>query len=303
MLRRTFLLLSRQQRLQKFLLRSSSAKRVAARFVAGDTLPQALEVVRDLNGRSMLATLDHLGENVVTAAQAENSRDAYLGVLHAIVRENLKSTISVKLTQLGMDLSEKVCRANLSALVAYAEKIGDFVEVDMEGSQYTDQTIRIVTDLREKYTAIGAVIQAYLYRSEQDIRLLVEHGVSVRLCKGAYKEPADKAFQVKATVNANYIKLMKLLLASRLYHRIATHDTKMIEETRRVARQRNLSPDRFEFQMLYGVRTDLQKRVVAEGNRLRIYVPFGQEWFPYFMRRMAERPANAWFALRGILGR
>jgi len=303
MLRRVFLLLSRQQGLQRLLLKSSAAKRIAARFVAGETLAQALHSVKELNRRGILATVDHLGENVLTREQAENSRDAYLDVLQAIVRENLKSTISVKLTQLGIDISQEVCRANLRDLVASAENIGDFVEVDMESSQYTERTIRMVADLRKQHSAVGAVIQAYLYRSEEDVARLLEAKVSIRLCKGAYKEPEEKAFPMKSAVDANYLKLMKILLHSGIYHRIATHDPRMIHEARRVAQQAGIASGKFEFQMLYGVRTDLQQQVVAEGNRLRVYVPFGKQWFPYFMRRMAERPANTWFAIRSIFGR
>ncbi len=301
MLRQFFLYLSRSKRAQRLLLSLPGAQKAAAQFVAGETLPQALAVVRELQRQGMLATLDHLGENVTTLDAARAARDDYLAILKEIVRQKLPSTISVKLTQLGLDLSEPDCRENLRTLAEYAAEIGDFVEVDMEDSGHTDRTLRIILELRQNYPTVGAVIQAYLYRSEQDVRELIRHGVSIRLCKGAYKEPSSLAFPHKTDVDSNYLRLMRLLLESRLYHRIATHDPRMIEETRRVASELGLGKDQFEFQMLYGVNREWQQRLVQEGYRLRVYIPFGREWFPYFMRRLAERPANAWFALRALL--
>ncbi|HWP86079.1 MAG TPA: proline dehydrogenase family protein [Terriglobia bacterium] len=277
------------------------AGRAARQFIAGETLQKAVEAVRALQARGMVATLDHLGENVATLEQARAAREEYLEVLDAIRHQQLRSTISVKLTQLGMDISEEACRENLRVLVERAQQIGDFVEVDMEGSAYTDRTLAIITQLHREYPAVGAVIQAYLYRSESDVRELLRHGVSVRLCKGAYREPSTLAFPRKADVDANYLRLMRLLLASRLYHRIATHDPRMIAETRRAAEELGLMKNQFEFQMLYGVNRPLQEQLVRDGYRLRIYVPFGRAWFPYFMRRLAERPANVWFALRSII--
>ena len=201
------------------------------------------------------------------------------------------------------DLSEELCRESLRALAARAEEIGDFVEVDMESTAYTDRTLEAVISVHREHKAVGAVIQAYLFRSEADIRRLIQEGVSVRLCKGAYKEPEDRAFPNKADVDANYRKLMRLLLESDLYHRIATHDPLLLESARLTVRELGLAANRFEFQMLYGVRSDLQRQLVQEGWRMRVYVPFGTEWFAYFMRRLAERPANAWFALRSMIGR
>jgi len=308
MLRQFFLYLSRSKKTQRWLLKAPGAQRVARQFVAGETLAQALGVVRKLQQQGMLATLDHLGENVRTVEEARRARDAYLEILKAILSERLPSTISLKLTQLGMDISESDCRENLRVLVEFAEQMGDFVEVDMEGSAYTDRTLEIIADLRKRYRAVGAVIQAYLYRSEEDVKELMRRKVSVRLCKGAYNEPSTLAFPNKADVDENFLRLMRLLLhstpgqvESRLYHRIATHDPRMIEETRRAATQLGLLKNQFEFQMLYGVNREWQKRLVEQGHRVRIYVPFGKEWFPYFMRRLAERPANAWFALKSML--
>jgi proline dehydrogenase len=301
MLRTTFLYLSRSKKLQRWLLKMPGAQRLARQFVAGETLAQALGVVRKLQQQGMLTTLDHLGENVRTAEEARRARDAYLDILKAILSERLPSTISVKLTQVGMDISESDCRENLRALVEFAEQMGDFVEVDMEGSVYTDRTLEIITELRQSYSAVGAVIQAYLYRSEGDVKELIRRKVSVRLCKGAYNEPSTLAFPNKTDVDENFLRLMRLLLESRLYHRIATHDPRMIEETRRAATELGLLKNQFEFQMLYGVNRAWQKRLVERGYRLRIYIPFGKEWFPYFMRRLAERPANAWFALKSLV--
>ena len=301
MLRQFFLYLSRSKKTQRLLLKAPGAQRVARQFVAGETLAQALDAVRKLQQQGMLATLDHLGENVRTAEEARRARDAYLEILKAILSQRLPSTISVKLTQLGMDISESDCRENLRVLVEFAEQMGDFVEVDMEGSAYTDRTLEIITDLRANYRAVGAVIQAYLYRSEEDVKELMRRKVSVRLCKGAYNEPSTLAFPNKADVDANFLRLMRLLLESRLYHRIATHDPRMIEETRRAATELGLLKNQLEFQMLYGVNREWQNRLVEQGYRLRIYIPFGKEWFPYFMRRLAERPANAWFALKSML--
>jgi proline dehydrogenase len=239
---------------------------------------------------------------VSSPAAARDACQSGLQALDAIHREKLQSTLSVKPTQLGLDISEDLCRENLRTLAARAGEIADFVEVDMESSAYTDRTVDAIIDVHREHPAVGAVIQAYLYRSEADIRRLLQNGVSVRLCKGAYKEPEDRAFPRKADVDANYRKLMRLLLESGIYHRIATHDPLMLAATKEAAGELGLTADKFEFQMLYGVRSELQKQLVQEGWRMRVYVPFGTEWFAYFMRRLAERPANAWFALRSMLG-
>ncbi|MBI4481194.1 MAG: proline dehydrogenase family protein [Acidobacteria bacterium] len=309
MLRRFFLYLSRSKRAQRLLLSLPGAQRAARQFIAGETLAEAVEAVRTLQAQGTLATLDHLGENVTTLEQATAARNEYLEILREIVRQKLPATISVKLSQLGLALSDDLspeksdddCRRNLRALVECAQQIGDFVEVDMEGSTYTDRTLQLIIHLHQSYSAVGAVIQAYLYRSESDVRELLGEGVSVRLCKGAYNEPSSLAFPRKADVDANFLRLMRMLLESKLYHRIATHDPRVIEETKRAASELGIERNGFEFQMLYGVNRTLQERLVKDGYRLRVYVPFGRAWFPYFMRRLAERPANAWFALRSII--
>lgn len=301
MLRQTFLYLSRQKTLHQFLLRSAAARRLADRFVAGETLAQAVAVARELNAKGMLATLDHLGENVSTSADAAAARDAYIETLTEIHGAKLRSGISIKLTHLGLDISQTECAAHLEAVVRCAEETGRFVRVDMEGSAYTDRTLSLVRQVGQKHPAVGAVIQAYLYRSENDVRDLVERGITIRLCKGAYNEPASVAFPSKADVDRNYLQLMRILLSSGVYHAIATHDPKMIAETCRFAAERDLSKSAFEFQMLYGIRSDLQERLARGGYRMRVYVPFGREWLAYFMRRLAERPANVLFLLKNLL--
>lgn len=301
MLRGAFLYLSRQKKLQQRLLRFPGALQLASQFVAGETVAQAMEVARSLNQHGRLVTLDHLGENVRTAAEARAARDAYLEILAEIARQQLQSTISVKLTQLGLDLSEVECRSHLCALAEYAMRVSSFVEVDMEGSAYTDRTLAIIRDLRRQSTSLGAVIQAYLYRSEEDVRQLLQEAIHLRLCKGAYHEPRARAFPHKSDVDQNFVRLMRMLLSSGVYHSIATHDARIIAETCRYAAELGLRKDSFEFQMLYGIQQEQQSRLVQEGYRLRVYIPFGKEWFPYFMRRLAERPANVWFVLRNLL--
>jgi proline dehydrogenase len=280
---------------------SRVAQRLSRRFVAGDTLADALAVGRRIHSEGISLTLDHLGENVTSTAEAEASRDAYLRALGELHAAGLEANVSLKLTQFGMDLSEDACRANVAQVVRKAASLGGFVRVDMESSAYTERTLRLVCDLHAEAGAVGTVIQAYLYRSEDDIRMLCERGIRVRLCKGAYLEPPEVAFPRKADVDANYIKLMQILLDSGTYPAIATHDVRMIEATREYAAAHRVGKDRFEFQMLYGIRRDLQRELVAAGYRLRLYVPFGKAWYPYFMRRLAERPANVLFLLRNLL--
>lgn len=300
MLRRFFLYLSRQRRLERWLLVLPGARGLAKQFVAGETLSEAIEAVRELSRSGRQATLDHLGENISTPAQARAATEAYREILEEIARQKLDCSISVKLTQLGLDVSEEQCRENLRSLVERAAELGNHVRVDMEGSAYTDRTLGLIADLRKSYDAVGAVIQAYLYRSEQDVRRLLEQQTTVRLCKGAYQESASLAYPHKADVDANFLRLMRMLLESRMDHCIATHDPRMIEGTIRFAEERGVAKEVFEFQMLYGIRRDLQQQVVERGYRLRVYVPFGAEWFPYFMRRLAERPANVLFVLKGM---
>ena len=279
---------------------SALARRLAARFVAGDSLADALEAGRRINRERISLTLDHLGENVTSLAEAEASRDVYLRLLGEMADQKIDGNVSIKLTQFGIDISEDACGRNVEQLVRRAKELNSFVRVDMESSEYTERTLQLVTLLHAQHGAVGTVIQAYLRRSEKDVEMLCQRGIRVRLCKGAYLEPAEVAYQAKADVDRNFVHLMKILLAAGPYPAIATHDEKMIDETKSFARSRQIAPETFEFQMLYGIRRDLQRRLVAEGYRLRLYVPFGKAWYPYFMRRLAERPANLAFLARNF---
>jgi proline dehydrogenase len=301
---RSFLLhLSENKRLAPLIMHNALSRRVARRFVAGESLDDAVEVARQVNGAMQLASLDLLGENVSDEAGARQAAENYLAIFERIERERLDSNVSLKLTQLGIDLNENLCQELLEKIVAQAATRGNFVRIDMEGSPYTERTVEMAKRVRAKYAAVGTVMQAYLYRAEKDALDLIAAGCRLRLCKGAYKEPPDIAFPKKSDVDANYVKLMKLLLPSGIYHGIATHDPAMIDATKDFVREKNIGRERFEFQMLYGIRTDLQKQLVREGFRLRIYIPYGTDWFPYFMRRLAERPANLTFFLRNLFPR
>lgn len=276
---------------------------MSRRFVAGETLDEAIAAARKCNELGMLVSLDYLGENVATTTDAQRARDAYLEIFDRIAKEKLSANVSCKLTQLGLDLSPEFCEGLVFTVVERAAGYDNFLRVDMEGSAYTQRTVELVKQVRARNAAVGTVIQAYLYRSESDIRDLLGHSCRVRLCKGAYKESADVAFEKKSDVDGNYVRLMQLLLPSGIYHAIATHDPHMIGETIRWAAAKQISKGDFEFQMLYGIRTDLQRRLVSDGYRVRIYIPYGRDWFPYFMRRLAERPANIGFLLRNFLRR
>ena len=279
---------------------SAIARRLAARFVAGDTLADALEAGCRINREGISLTLDHLGENVTSIEEAEASRDVYLRVLDELSGHGINGNVSLKLTQFGIDISEQACRANVEQVVRRAKELGNFVRVDMESSEYAERTLQLVTDLHAQYGAVGTVIQAYLQRSEKDVDMLCRLGIRVRLVKGAYLEPPEVAFQAKAGVDRNFVHLMRTLLAAGTYPAIATHDEKIIDEAKSFVRNRKIARDSFEFQMLYGIRRDLQRRLVAEGYRLRLYVPFGKAWYPYFIRRLAERPANVVFLARNF---
>jgi proline dehydrogenase len=295
-----FLLLSRLRWLRSWMETSAISWQVASRFVAGETLADVLAAGRRINSEGIALTIDHLGENVTSLAEAEASRDVYLKALNEIAENHIDGNVSLKLTQFGMDISEPACRANVEQLVRRAKELNSFVRVDMESSAYTERTLQLVEDLHARHGAAGTVIQAYLRRSEKDVEMLCRRGIRVRLCKGAYLEPAEVAFQAKSDVDRNYVQLMRILLAAGTYPAIATHDEKIIEQTKDFARSRHIAPETFEFQMLYGIRRDLQRRLVAEGYRLRLYVPFGKAWYPYFMRRLAERPANVVFLARNL---
>jgi proline dehydrogenase len=302
-MRALLLRLSESKRLAPLMMHNGASRRVARRFVAGETLDDAVEAAREVNRRLQLASLDLLGENVSDEAGARRAAEGYLAVFDRIAQERLDANVSLKLTQLGLDSSEDLCLELLEKIVAHATNQGNFVRIDMEGSAYTQRTVEIAKRVRAKYTGVGTVMQAYLYRTEQDVQDLLAAGCRLRLCKGAYKEPPEVAFPKKSDVDANYVKLMKMLLPSGIYHGIATHDPAMIEATKDFARERSIKRDQFEFQMLYGIRTDLQEKLVRDGFRVRVYIPYGVDWFPYFMRRLAERPANVAFFLRNLLPR
>jgi len=294
------LLLSRLRWLRSWVESSAISRRVASRFVAGETLADVLAAGRRINNEGIALTIDHLGENVTSLAEAEFSRDVYLRALNEIAENRIDGNVSLKLTQFGMDISEQACRANVEQLVIRARELNSFVRVDMESSAYTERTLDLVQELHSRHGAVGTVIQAYLRRSEKDVEMLCRSGIRVRLCKGAYLEPAEVAFHAKADVDRNFVHLMRILLSAGTYPAIATHDEKIINQTKDFARSRHVAPNTFEFQMLYGIRRDLQRRLVAEGYRLRLYVPFGKAWYPYFMRRLAERPANVVFLARHL---
>jgi proline dehydrogenase len=279
---------------------SAPAGRLAARFVAGATLDEAFATAHRLNAEGIAVTLDHLGESVTSLAEAAAARDVYLRTLSMIVEAGIRGNVSLKLTQLGLDFSYDECLANMEQLAACAARLKTFVRIDMEASAYTDRTLRLARRLHAAYGSVGVVIQACLRRSRQDVESLCRDGIRVRLCKGAYLEPAAVAFPRKRDVDCNYVELMKFLLDGGAYPAIATHDERIVNEAVAYVEGRKISRDAFEFQMLYGIRRDLQLRLVAEGYRLRLYVPFGRAWYPYFMRRLAERPANVLFLLRNL---
>jgi len=303
-LRSTFIACSRNQTLRHFAESSTMGRRMSSRFVAGMDIEDVLRAAQSLQTQGIASTLDSLGENVSTPEEARQSAEIYHRLLDAIEARRLNANISVKLTQMGMDLGHDLAREIVSGLVDHAVAAKTFVRVDMEGSEYTQATIDMVRALHVNPANggnVGIVIQAYLRRSEQDIAGLLADGIRIRLCKGAYKEPPNIAFPDKADVDANFVKLTETLLTSGIYHGIATHDEEMVAATKRIVSERRIDPQSFEFQMLYGVRRDLQRALVAEGFNVRVYVPFGAEWYPYFMRRLAERPANVLFIAKNML--
>jgi proline dehydrogenase len=306
LLRTLFLNLSRSRRLSDLATGLPLAQKMARRFVAGEKLDESIAAVQALNRQGLLATLDHLGENVSTPDEARSAVAVSLDLLDAIESSGVLSGISVKPTQFGLDLSPALAAEGLEAVAARAEDAGRFVRLDMESHAYVDATLGLFEELWPRHRNLGVVIQAYLHRSAADVARLVHMGASVRLVKGAYDEPPDVAFAAKADTDANYRRLLEVLLGDEAlakggFPAIATHDLKMIDWAKEHARQHGISPSRFEFQMLYGIRTGLQKQLAAEGYRVRAYVPYGRQWYPYFMRRMAERPANVLFLVRNLL--
>ena len=283
------------------MLRFKIFRRTAWRFVAGEKVQDAIRAARELRLRGIKTTMDLLGENTHSEEDAMRTTQEIIGLLDRAHAEEVDCNVSVKPTQLGLDLGTDFCQENLLRIVRHAAGLGGFIRVDMEDSSTTQRTLDIVCGVHDTCENIGTVIQAYLYRSEKDVRQLIAKGIGIRLCKGAYLEPASIAFKKKRDTDANYVKLMKLLLESGAYHGIATHDEAMIDATKQFARARSISGDRFEFQMLYGIRRDLQIQLAREGYRVRTYIPYGTRWFPYFMRRLAERPANLMFIARNLL--
>jgi proline dehydrogenase len=300
-----FHLIARSQTLKKLASRYGMRKpsSFARRFIAGETVAEAIEAARSVEARGLTVTLDLLGESVTSLRTADAATRDYIAVVDAIIDAGIGRNISLKLTQLGLDVDKASAIDNLRKILERAEPAGFFIRVDMENSPYTDVTLEILETLwRHGHHCLGVVLQSALYRSEQDLQRVNAIGARVRLVKGAYKEPKTVAYQKKADVDAAYARMVKTLLTAGHDPAIATHDPAMIELARTVAREQQIAPDRFEFQMLYGVRRDLQTMLVKAGYRVRVYIPFGREWFPYFMRRLGERPANVFFVIRGILG-
>jgi proline dehydrogenase len=303
LLRSTFIGLSQNSRIRRFAEQSSLGRRMSSRFVAGFRIEDALAAAQNLAGQGLAVTLDSLGENVATPTQARNSAQIYHWLLDSLAKSKNDANVSLKLTQMGMDLGPGLATEIVSGLVDHAVQSNSFVRVDMEGSAYTQATIDLVRKLHAipaNRGHVGIVIQAYLRRSADDIANLLSDGIRIRLCKGAYQEPPDLAFPDKKDVDGNFVALTRTLLKSGVFHGIATHDPAMIEAAKAFARDQRIDPSTFEFQMLYGVRRDLQGSLVKEGYKVRIYVPFGEEWYPYFMRRLAERPANVLFIARNF---
>jgi proline dehydrogenase len=297
-----FLWLSNRRWLGRLAMGTPLVRRMPFRFVAGTTLDQAVDAVRALNATGMMATLDVLGEAVEDRAAADRAAAAYVATIERIAAEGLDANVSIKLTQMGLDLGDDECLAVLAPVVAAGGRHGIFVRIDMESSAYTQRTLDIVARLRADGHDIGPVIQSYLHRSPDDVHRLADEGVRTRICKGAYLEPPEVAYQEREAIGEAFVHLTERLLEAGAYPGAATHDPEMIERVKASARERGIGPDRFEFQMLYGVRRDLQRALIEEGYRLRVYVPYGTEWWPYFMRRLAERPANVLFVLRSVFG-
>ena len=304
-MRALFLWMSHNPFLRRLITHFVFARRAARRFVAGETIDDAIGAIRALNAGGILATVDHLGENVATEADARRATEDYLAVLDRIGAESVRSHASLKLTQLGLDIGVDFCRENVACIVRRAKEIGTFIRLDMESSEYTSRTLDVYRSLLREHDNVGIAIQAYLYRSKDDVAALCQEGAKVRLCKGAYKEPPDKAFPHKRDVDASYVTLIHMLLGDDARARgahlaVATHDPKMIDAAKAYVAEHGVPRDRFEFQMLYGIRRDLQQQLARDGFTMRVYVPYGAEWYPYVMRRLGERPANVWFVLRNV---
>jgi proline dehydrogenase len=308
LMRTFFLAVSRSESMRQIAIGLAPVRRMSRRFTAGETLEEAIAAVTELNKQELLATLDHLGENVTSETEARDATTDILDLLEAIQASGVRSGVSVKLTQLGLDLSPALASDNLRRILVQAAGAQRFVRIDMESSEYVQRTLDLFEGLWPQYRNVGVVIQSYLRRSADDVARLVRQGASIRLVKGAYNEPPEVAFAEKAETDASFMQIVEQLFsdeaqAKGVFPAIATHDTRLIEQSKALALRRGVGLDRFEFQMLYGIRPRLQKQLVAEGYRMRVYVPYGQQWFPYLMRRLAERPANVSFLLRNLLRR
>ena len=303
MLKAAFLWLSEQPSIFRFVRKNRLARKLASRFVAGETVDEAIATLRDLNGSNLSASLDLLGESVLHAEEANRACQTYLEILDRIHAAKANANVSVKLTQMGLDIDEQLCLRNMRSIIGKAKQDDSFVRIDMEQSAYTERTMRLFTSVlyAEFKNAVGVVLQSYLRRTAADVDAMIALGARVRLCKGAYKEPEDVAFPAKKDVDASYIACMERLLERGNYPGIATHDASIIDHAKAFAKRKGIPAQRFEFQMLYGVRRDLQYRLRRDGYNMRVYVPFGTHWSPYLMRRLAERPANIAFLTTNIL--
>jgi proline dehydrogenase len=301
--RSALIYLSRQEGLKDFAARFRPFKKLTKRFIAGETIDEAVAAIKELNAEGCSASFDHLNESVANPSEAEAEVNEYLRILARIDDTGINSNVSIKLTQFGLELDTELAYKNARAVAADAARRGNFVRVDMEGSNVTQKTIDIFKRLRAEFglNDVGIVLQAYLRRTYDDAQDLLKLPARIRICKGAYNEPPEVAFPDKKDTDANYVRVMQLLLSSGVYHGIATHDPKMIEATINFAQRQGIGKEAFEFQMLYGVRRDLQRQLARDGYNMRVYVPYGKHWYPYFMRRLAERPANIWFVLKNLL--
>ena len=303
MLKGTLLYLAQNGTVRNFVIHNRATRGVSRRFVAGETLDDAMEVTRALNSRSLHVSLDHLGENVTDAKEALASAQDYIAILDRIKQEGVDANISIKLTALGLDISQELCEQNVCQILEHAQQFPIFVRIDMEGSAYTAQTVDITLRMHRQFEHVGTVIQSCMHRSRKDIEELIAQGVRVRLVKGAYKEPPEVAFQQKSEVDQQYVRLMMQLLLHGNYPALATHDESIINAACKYARDNGIDKAAFEFQMLYGIRRDLQQKLVSQGYNVRVYVPYGSQWYPYLMRRMAERPANLVFVMSNAIRR
>ncbi|MEO0240945.1 MAG: proline dehydrogenase family protein [candidate division WOR-3 bacterium] len=299
-----FIFLSKRKGIKKFIESFPPSKKLVDRFISGENLDDALNAIKKLNSENIMATVDHLGENVENENDAMNAASIYIEILERIKKENINSNVSIKLTQMGLDIGDDFCYENVKRILEKAKELNNFVRIDMEGSPYTQRTIDLYKRLRKEFPKnVGIVLQAYLYRTENDLKdLFKDSFLNVRICKGAYKEPKSIAFPRKKDVDENFKKLLIICFENieRVYPAIATHDEKIINWVKEFLKEKNIPKEKFEFQMLYGIRYELQKILANEGYKVRVYVPYGREWYPYFMRRLGERPANCLFILKNL---